>query len=185
MKLVLICTYIAFCLCFLSCQNEQKEIDELEDQYEIAVEKVRDIELFFSEMGNVKVKIEAPIMLRYKTADPYTEFPNGVKVIFYDDQLKERSTLTSKYAVNYEKKQEVFIRDSVVAITPEGDRIETEEMIWNEKSRRISGEKFVSVYTSRDTLYGRKGFDADQDFTQYSIKGFSGSKSIETQPKKK
>ena len=58
-----------------------------------------DIEQVKLVTGNVKVRIAAGEMNRYLQPKPITEMPKGVKIDFFDDNLKVTSTLTSDYAV--------------------------------------------------------------------------------------
>ena len=56
-----------------------------------------------------------------------------------------------------------------MVVNAEGEKIETEELIWNEKDAKISSDKFVKITTPDEILMG-EGFEANEDFTRYKIK---------------
>lgn len=166
--------YLFLSLVFVSCQNSIEEINDLTAQLEPDVETVCDVEILYSEEGKMRVQLEGPLLLRHKTKEPFTEFPGGVTVTFFEQSLKPTSKLTAKYAIREEKDKTTVVRDSVVWYNIyKKERLETEELIWNEKTKKISSEKFVKITTETESIYG-EGFEADQDFTKYKIKDIHG-----------
>ena len=55
-----------------------------------------------------------------------------------------------------------------------GDLLETEHLIWNEKKEIVYTEEFVKITTKNEVIYG-KGLVSNQDFTKYTIKKISGT----------
>ncbi len=157
-----------------ACENsleEVKQIGELQQQ----VETVKGVELIYSESGNTKVKLTAPTLLRHKTKDPYLEFPDGVDVTFYNDNLSVGSTLTARYGIRKERQKLTTVRDSVVWINKkEGKTIESEEMNWDERNSKIHTDKFVKITTPSGVILGKAGFEANQDFSNLRIKKVEG-----------
>jgi len=49
----------------------------------------------------IAAHVTGPLMIDYSdnTAKPYKEFPKGIKIIFYDNNLKESGNIVSDYAV--------------------------------------------------------------------------------------
>lgn len=165
-----------FLLCCSSCTEPEEESTNLLDtsEYNFDVEVARDVETIYSDEGKVKVQVLSPSLVRHKARkDPYTEFPDGVNVTFFNDKLKKTSTLTAKYAIRQEKDYKVTMQDSVVVITVNEDKIETDELIWNEKKERITSDKFVKITTENEEIQGM-GFWANQDFSEYEIDSITG-----------
>lgn len=152
------------------CENDLQKVNELTKEYEVAVETGRNVEMFYSEKGVVRVKIEGPLLKRHKTEEPFVEFPEGLKITFYNEAHEVNSILRADYAIRYEKKMEAFLQDNVVLTNDQDERLETDELYWLEKEARIYGDKPVRITTPRETIYGKSGFEADQDFTTYTIK---------------
>lgn len=151
-----------------------EEIKDLTQQLEPDVETVCDVEILYSEQGKIRVKLQGPLLFRHKTKDPFTEFPGGVSVTFFEQSLNPSSKLTAKYAIRREKDNETIVRDSVVWFNiHKNERLETEELIWDEKTNKISSDKFVKITTETESIFG-EGFEADQNFNSYIIKKIHG-----------
>ena len=55
-----------------------------------------------------------------------------------------------------------------------GDLLETEHLIWNEKTEKIYTEEFVKITTKDEVIYG-EGLESNQYFSQYTIKKIKGT----------
>lgn len=102
------------------------------------------------------------------------EFPDGLEIQFYNDVLKPTSHLVADYAIKYENKQNVIIRDNIVVRTAKGERLYTDELIWNESKKRVTSDKKVTIYTESHKIQGI-GFTANQEFTEYEILDVTGT----------
>jgi hypothetical protein len=60
---------------------------------------------------------------------------------FYDVQGQVESQLTAGYGVSYEKSDEMMVKNNVEAISVKGDKLNTEELTWNQKTQKISSDK--------------------------------------------
>lgn len=171
--------FISICfICLNACVNDLNEINKTLQIAEPSVEKGKNIEMFYSEDGNVKVKVTAPEITRIQNDNPYTEFNKGLHVDFFDDQLNITSTLTAKYGIRYEKEMKTIVRDSVLVINENNEQLSTEELVWDERNHTISSEKFVKIMTKTDILYGQ-GLEADETMTRYKILKPQGTIQIE------
>jgi LPS export ABC transporter protein LptC len=113
--------------------------------------------------------VEGAILHNYVDLDnPKQVFPEGVKVDFFNEKGEITSTLTAKTATREQKKGIVTCRDSVILQTVKNERLETEELIWNENEQRLNTNKFVKVSKPDEVIYGF-GLEADQDFTYWRI----------------
>ena len=57
---------------------------------------------------------------------------------------------------------------NVEVIGTDGDKLNTEELIWNDKTKKLSSDKYVTIKTKDEVLYG-DGFISDQDLKNYKI----------------
>ena len=53
------------------------------------------------------------------------------------------------------------------------DRLETEELIWDEATEKVYTNKFVIIRRPGEIIYGH-GFEANQDFTFSRIRAIEG-----------
>jgi len=171
---VFLCSLVILGLSLMACEETVQTVSTPNEEYNLDVEKAKDVEMIYSDEGNVRVRVLSPSLVRHKKKqDPYTEFPDGLDVTFYSATLKKTSTLTAKYAIRQERYNKVIIQDSVVVMTVNNDKIETDELVWNEKKERITSDKFVKITTDDEEITGT-GFRGNQDFSEYEIDSISG-----------
>ncbi|HYV94546.1 MAG TPA: LPS export ABC transporter periplasmic protein LptC [Chitinophagales bacterium] len=142
---------------------------------EASKETGKDVVALYSDFGKVKAKLIAPVMNHVDDEkNPYTELPAGLTLFFYTDSLKVQSQLTAGYGISYDKSDEMIARNNVVVTNIYGDKLESEELIWNQKTEKISSEKFVKITTKDEIIYG-DGFESNDDLSNYRIKKIRGT----------
>lgn len=165
-------------LFLVSCEGTLESIEVPETEYNTEVETAKDVTTYYSDEGNVRVKVAAPVLLRFKDRkEPSTEFPQGLEVTFFSSTGKVSSNLTANYAIRKEKKGEVIIRDKVVVSTIKKETIETDELVWNEKEQKIVSDKLTKITTATEEIECM-GFKANHDFSEYETGPLKGIKKI-------
>ncbi|MEM6965254.1 MAG: LPS export ABC transporter periplasmic protein LptC [Bacteroidota bacterium] len=153
----------------ISCENDLAEVNRIVSQEELRYETMTDVELLYSDSAILRVRVRGDKMLRHLQAnEAKQEFTEGIEVDFFGPTGRTQSELTAKYAIRYESKNEITVRDSVVWQSKRQERLETEELIWDEKQNKVYTKKFVKITKPEEILYGY-GFEADQDFTRWEI----------------
>ncbi len=156
-------------LLLTGCVNDLQEVEELVAHFDARVETAHDVEILYSDSANVMVRVSGPkLLFHLDEKDLRQEFPDFVKVEFFNRKQEVTQTLTAKYGLRYARRDVVIARDSVVLLGEEGNRLETEELIWNDKEDRIHTDHFVVIRRPGEILYGR-GFEATEDFSQWRI----------------
>lgn len=170
-------SFLVFIL--LSCENDPAEIEAFFANVDTSVEKAIDVEILYSDSAQIRVRIKAPTMLRYlDKREPYQEFIDGVYVEFFNPDKTVSSTLTSKYAIRYDNKNQVVVQDSVVWESISNEKLESEELIWDEKTKKVFTKKFVRITRPDEIIYGY-GFEANQDFSYSKINAIEGRLKVE------
>ncbi len=171
---------VAGCWLFLhACNNLKEEKRQVFTQNDVAIEVGRDVEILYSDSAIVRVRVTGPVLHNYMDRDnPRQEFPEGVKIDFLEPNLSVKSTLTAKKAARYQEKGQIIARDSVVLTTAKREKLETEELIWDEKTAKVFTEKFVKVTKPGEVIYGF-GLEAEQDVSYWKIKVPKGRIKVE------
>jgi len=163
----------------LACENDLAEVQKLVSADDVQVETMKGVEILFSDSAVVRVRLTGPVMLRHlDPSDIKQEFTEGVEVDFFNNNRKVTGHLTANYGVRMENQAKAIVRDSVVWESVNGDRLETEELIWDERTQKVYTDKFVTITRPDEIIYGY-GFEADQDFTYSRIKAVEGTIKIE------
>lgn len=154
---------------FFSCENDLQEIKSITEFSNEPTQTIKEVEIFYSDSGLVKVRLKAPLMYFFEDKeDPYFEFPSGVEMYFLNRELTEESKLTANYSIYYTNRGIWEAKFDVVAVNKEGETLNTEYLIWDEKIEKIYSDKFVKVTDMDGIIYG-DGFEANQYFTKWKI----------------
>ena len=164
---------------FFSCKNNDMEvIKALGDPKTVPQLTMINPEILHYSSSRLQARVRAPEILRFeRAASPYMEFPKGITIDFYDENLQMKGHIRANYARYEEKKQLWEARYDVEAVNDLGDKLNTEQLFWNEASQKIYSEKFTKITNSEGVFIGEGGFTANQEngnftgWTLYSSKG--------------
>jgi LPS export ABC transporter protein LptC len=149
------------------------------DAPSIAIENT---EIIYSEDAIIKIKITSPEINRYlEIEEPYSEFPKGLHVQFFDSTQTPTSSIRANYAIFNEKENLWTAENNVVAVNEEeGDTLNTEYLVWDMNKKKIYSDRFVRVVNKDGIIHGT-GFESNQDFSNWKIKKTSGTINIENE----
>lgn len=164
----------------VSCSNDIETVKALTEEQNYPDQSGYNIESTYTDSGRLQGKITAPEVQKYsRKEDPYTEFPKGLKVMFYDSLGRPYAYIQARYAIFYESKQLWEARHEVITENPQkGEKLETEQMFWDQKSRRIYSDKFTRLTNADGDFIGEGGFEALQDLSRWKLKGSSGTVNV-------
>lgn len=162
----------------MGCKNDLQELEDVEALYEVNVEIGKDVEILYTEKGKPHAKLVAKKVTRYLVENPYAEFEEGVKVYMFNADGEIESSLKADNATVYENQESMFAKDNVEVININGDKLNTEELIWDQKSKKIKSNTFVKFRTADEIITGT-GFSANDDMTQYTITDVRGRVKID------
>ena len=119
---------------FVAC-SENRSHAGVENLDRIMTERSDSLTIVQSENGRRQHNFTAPLYEHYGLArEPYMEFRQGVTVHSFDDStLVATSTLVADYAIFFEKQQLWETKGNVVATNKEGQKLETQQLFWNQK----------------------------------------------------
>ncbi len=167
-----------FCL-IVSCQNDMEKIKSLTDFANLPVESAKDITVLRSDSGKLQIFMTSPQLDRYQGEQSYSKYPKGLSVTFYDNNKKESMKLTANYAVDYEERRIMEVKNNVIIIDfKKGDTIYTESLSWDKNRKTIFSNVLVKRVNKSGVLYG-DGFDADENFNNYLLRRPRGGFSLD------
>jgi LPS export ABC transporter protein LptC len=183
-------TVISLAVILFSCVNDPADVRSVKQDLQLPVEWADDVEMIYSESGNMKVVITTPRLEKYAGGrERYTLMPEGILAVFYDSLMNERSSIKAGYAVEYPDRRTVEARYAVQVINETGDTLNTESLTWDRNQQKIHTNAAVRIIThENEVIYGINGMEADERFTRWRIKNIRESSLIiresEDQPKK-
>jgi len=173
-KTLLFTFVIAILLSFTSCRNDLKDISRIQIPDTIAGQFITNGELYYSELGRTKVRIQSPVINNYETSEGFTELPEGFNAEFLDENMEVESTITAEYGIVFKKENLMRARRNVVVHSlKDNEQLNTEELIWDMNTKKIYTNEFVKMTSADKILFG-DGFEADENFENRTIKKLRG-----------
>lgn len=153
--------------------EEAKTVKKV-DPFNGPIETIDNVEMLYSEAARLKVKLTTPRQFRYLNDD--RKYPKQVNIVFYDATGRPTTTLRSDSG-RYDKAKDLYtVMGNVVVInTLKQEKLLTPTLNWKPSTKKVYTEKRVTVISqlTGEKLYGI-GMDANQDFSQYSIRKPTG-----------
>ncbi len=172
--LFLVVCFMAFMIALSSCKNDMSKLPP-DANRDWENDRATDVTFIYSQKGKTKAQLKTKEFIKNDNAKPpYMDMLKHVKVDFYNDSMRVESTLTARYARYYTKSENILVRDSVVVVNERGEKLETEELIWNQKLGKFYSEKFVKITSQGQVSYG-DGLEANQDFSWFRINNQRGT----------
>ncbi|WP_162231269.1 LPS export ABC transporter periplasmic protein LptC [Sunxiuqinia dokdonensis] len=166
---------------FFSCANKIEKIKEFSSGENMAGVEAENYEMIHSDSTIVRFKLITPKLIRFdKAEDPFIEFPEGVEIERYNEQMEQIASITSNYARYFEAERKWEAKNNVVAVNPQGDTLKTEHLIWEEQKAKIYSEQFVKIIRKDQVITGI-GFESDQNLSNWKIKNPKGPLYIEVE----
>ncbi len=158
---------------FWGCSNDQKAVEALAQSFDGAVVEQRGFRAAVSQGGRQQFTVRAKRMEQFTKAEvPY--------VRYYDVVVQMKKTPGKRGAwmkaeqVVQRPGQQVWLADGrVVVQNQDGNRLETESIVWDAQTGRIFGERAVRLTASSQILTGT-GFEADDRLETYTLFNAAG-----------
>ncbi len=167
-------------LLLFSCGNSQEKLKKFATAAPVGAERGRDVTLIYSDSALIKVRVEAPVLIRYGGEKPKTEMPEGIRAIFFDAQSNPSSKLSANRAVQYPNEGKMEAHGNVVVVNELGDTLYTEKLVWLEKEDRIFSDAYVRIVRPDEIIFG-DGLESNQQFTRYRILNIRGTIALGTE----
>lgn len=157
-----------------SCENSIQTVQKLTAEDTLAALTASNIRYVRTDSGRVQIVLESPLLLKYDGGSPYTEFPKGFSVKFFDATGNPISLLKANYGIRRGALGIFQARNNVVVENLKThETLYTENLIWNERTKKISAPTFVKIVGPNRTIFG-DSLVANESFTHRIIYGIRG-----------
>lgn len=121
-----------------------------------------------SDSAIVRSDIKAPKQLEF--ANGNLEFPEGIEIQIFEKDGTLSTTIRADRGYLM-KKENTFKGEGNVQVNNlvKDQKLQSEELFWDRMKKMIYTEKFVTVQDG-ETLFNGTGLEADETFTNYSLK---------------
>ena len=158
-----------------SCSNDIQKVQALTRVDSLPDITVRKILVKQSEFGIITLELTAPQLNSFQGKDPYTVFPKGLKIIFYDSLMQPKSELTADYGISWDNRRLMEAKGNVVLKNyPKEATLNTEHLTWDENKRKMNSDQFVKITTPEKIITGHS-MESDELFDNWTIRQVSGT----------
>lgn len=160
---------------FVACDNGiPKETVANVDPERTPTMLTDDVETLISDSGITRYRIVSPKWLVYDEAkEPHWDFPKGLELESYDDNLKPDASIKCDSA-RYDKKKQIWRLDGKVIINnSKKEKFLTRQLFWDQRAHKVYSDSFIHIETPERVLEGY-GFEANERLTGYRIRNVSG-----------
>ncbi len=163
---------------FFSCDDSSTLLKQINTFNENPVGIAYNINLTYTDSATIKARLEAPVHLDFSHLSfKYSEFPDGLKVIFYNEQNQE-NTVYADYGILYNQTKIVDLQGNVVLLSYDGSRLETDQMYWDaEKEWLFTEEPFL--FQNNDYNLAANRLDTNKEFSKFQTGKLSGTIAVE------
>ena len=163
---------------FFSCDDSSTLLKQLNTFNENPVGIAYNINMTYTDSALIKARLEAPVHLDFSHLSfKYSEFPDGLKVIFYNEQNQE-NTVYADYGILYNQTKIVDLQGNVVLLSYDGSRLETDQMYWDaEKEWLFTEEPFL--FQNNDYNLAANRLDTNKEFSKFQTGKLSGTIAVE------
>lgn len=168
------CSATIFAISLFSCENNIQTVNMVATKEVFPALSAFDISVLYTDSTKIIFNLKSPEIDNYANADqPYTEFPQGIKLVYFSEYPDTNSMITANYAIRHDNEKYWEAKGNVVARNTKGEILNTEYMVWDEAKEIIYSDKYVKIITNEDVIEGQ-GFEADQSFTEWRITKVTG-----------
>lgn len=158
----------------LSCKNDLDKVAAVELPAAVADRVTTNAEYLYSDSGVLRNRLRAGRIAEWSVSTKRTEITEGLELLFYDAQGKPGSRLTAGRGIMEPDAKRMEVFDEVVFTNAKGERLETEQLTWEQDSARVHTDKAVRVQRGQDVIHGQ-GLVAAEDFSKYTIRRVTGT----------
>jgi len=163
---------------FFSCDDGVSTLKQINQFKENPVGIAHDIRMTYTDSTVVKAILTAPINLDYTHLSfKYSEFPEGLKIIFYNNK-NEENTVVSDYGILYNQTKIIDLKGNVVLLSGDGSRLETDQMYWDSENEWLFTEQ---PFTFQNANYDMAAIrlDTNKEFSKFQTGKLTGTMVVE------
>lgn len=165
---------------FFSCTNNSNEVSELLSIKNLPVGVAKDFAHVYRDSGKTTSKLFSPLLRDFsnRKEHPYNEFPKGLKLITFENNGKDSTTILADYSIAYSKTLITELKGNVVIKNHTDNSIlYTDQLFWDQNTDYFFSEKAFRLVSPDNDIKGI-GFESKKDLTKFLAKKTSSQHTI-------
>ena len=170
--------FFLFLLTTVSCNSELVDLNVIGSRNIFPVGIAENINLVYTDSAQVKAILRSPLNKDFTNLKfPFSEFPNGVEITFYDSE-KNETLVSSNYAIIYNKTNIVDMVGNVEIKLSDGSVLKTSQLYWDPEQEWLFSENNFTFKSSDYDIKANR-LDANRQFTIFNTGLLDGNLTVE------
>ena len=162
---------------FVCCEDNTAALKELNMDRQDPIGTAKNIRMVYTDSIKIQAILTAPKHVDYTNLDfRYAEFPEGLKVIFFDNQGNESEVLAD-YGILYSDLRLIDLKGNVQLISYEGSKLTTQQLFWDAENEWLFTEQPFS-FQDKDYNFDAVRLDTNKDFTKFQTGNLIGTVAV-------
>ena len=159
---------------FFSCSDSTSALKEIQAFNNQPVGTAQNIRMIYTDSLKIQAILTAPLHVDYTNLSfQYTEFPEGLKVVFYDDNTNE-NVVTADYGLLYSATNLIDLRTNVVLESSDGSVLKTDQLYWDADSEWLFTERPFQ-FQNQDYDLNAIRLDTNKEFSKFQTGKLTGT----------
>ena len=159
---------------FISCYDNSKVISEIESNRQDPIGTALNIRMVYTDSLKIQAILTAPKHVDYTNLEfRYAEFPEGLKVIFFDENGNENEILAD-YGILYNDTKLIDLKGNVKLKSYSGSNLITSQLFWDAETEWLFTEKRFK-YKDSEYNFDAMRLDTNKDFTKFQTGDLIGT----------
>ena len=161
---------------FLSCANDPRQVRDFLTEKNLPIAVAKDVNHYYKDSGRLSSKLSTALMKDFSNRQrhPYREFPEGVRIVNFENNGQDSITVLGDYALSYIKTHISELKENVVIINhSDASKLKTNQLFWDRKNKYFFTEERFVLTKIRDTITGIS-FESMENLRKYIAKNTTG-----------
>lgn len=159
---------------FVSCADSTQALNEINSDRQEPLGTAWNIRMIYTDSIKIQAILTAPKHIDYTNLSfRYAEFPEGLKVVFYDN-LERENEVIADYGILYNDTKLIDLKGNVRLQSHDGSLLTTNQLFWDAESEWLFTEKPFRFEDS-DYNFDALRLDTNKEFTKFQTGSLIGT----------
>tara|TARA_B100000795_G_scaffold150033_1_gene112358 strand:- start:424 stop:999 length:576 start_codon:yes stop_codon:yes gene_type:complete len=157
-----------------SCEDNSDVLKELSIVRQDPLATAYNIRMIYTDSMKIQAILTAPKHVDFTNLSfRYAEFPEGLKLVFFDTAGNENEVLAD-YGILYDETKLIDLRGNVQLKSYDGSLLTTEQLFWDAQTEWLFTEKPFK-FKDEDYDFDALRLDTNKDFTKFQTGNLIGT----------
>ena len=163
-----------------SCEDNSQALKEMNMDRQDPLATAKSIRMVYTDSLKIQAILTAPKHVDYTNLSfRYAEFPEGLKVVFFDNDGNENEVLAD-YGILYDETKLIDLKGNVQLISHDGSILTTTQLFWDSENEWLFTEQ-PFTFNDQDYNFNALRLDTNRDFTKFQTGNLIGTITV-TEP---